>query len=198
MQKRGRAKKDQILVTSRQLFTDKNYFNVSTNEIARQAGVSIGTLYAYFSSKEDILIELLKNYNESFLPIFESINSKNSFYTFKTDTKVWLAALIEQLMNTEDQKFHLQIETLAITIPEAQTFLEVHNEKIKNLTYECFLYYADQTDVHEIKILATVVFDYLSALVDELLYHDHTSDEKEAIKQCGIDSIYTIIKTLLV
>lgn len=198
IQKRGRAKKDQILATSKQLFTDKNYFNVSTNEIARQAGVSIGTLYAYFSSKEDILIELLKDYNNSFMPVFESINSKDSFHAFKTDPKSWLTALIDQLISIEDPTFHLQIETLAITIPEAQTFLKAHNKKIKSLTYECFLYYANQTDVYKIKALATVVFDYVSALVDELLYTNHTSGEREVIKQCGIDSIYTIIKTLLV
>ena len=97
VQKRGKEKKNHILLTAQKLFTDKNYFEVSTNEIAVRAGVSIGTLYAYFSSKEDILTELLKNYDQSFLPIFEKVKSQESFQRFKTDTKAWLGALIDQL-----------------------------------------------------------------------------------------------------
>lgn len=70
IQKRGKDKKNRILLTAKELFVKNNYFNVSTNEIAKQAGVSIGTLYSYFSSKEDILTELLKDYSNSFLPVF--------------------------------------------------------------------------------------------------------------------------------
>ena len=193
IQKRGKDKKKRILLASKQLFIKNNYFNVSTNEIAKQAGVSIGTLYSYFSSKEDILTELLADYSNSFLPIFEKISSQTSFEAFKEDTKAWLESLVDQLVNSEDIEFHSQIEMLAYAIPKVCDFQNEYNEKLKNLTYECFLYYAQNTNVHEVKILSVVVFDYISALVDELLYNKHSISVKNDLKQCGINSIYTII-----
>ena len=46
-QKRSIAKKNLIKRTALLLFSEKSYANVSTNEIAKTAGVSIGSLYSY-------------------------------------------------------------------------------------------------------------------------------------------------------
>ena len=100
---------------------------------------------------------------------------------------------MDQLLDSEDIEFHSQIEMLAYAIPGVRDFQNEYNEKLKNLTYECFLYYAQTTNVHEIKVLSVIVFDYISALVDELLYNKHSISEKDDIKKCGINSIYTII-----
>ena len=103
IQKRGKDKKNRILLTAKKLFIEKNYFEVSTNEIAKQTGVSIGTLYSYFSSKEDILAALLDDYNNSFLSILKKINNRESYQSFKSDTKSWLSYLIDQLTDAEDK-----------------------------------------------------------------------------------------------
>ncbi|GEO46155.1 TetR/AcrR family transcriptional regulator [Companilactobacillus kimchii] len=197
VQKRGKDKKNRILLTAKKLFIEKNYFEVSTNEIAKQTGVSIGTLYSYFSSKDDILAELLNDYNNSFLPILKKINNQESFQAFKTDTKSWLSYLIDQLTDAEDKEFHLQIEMLSFVVPKVFDLRKRHNDQITDLIYEYFLYYANNTTVHEIRFLSIIVFDYISALVDELLYNKHSSSEKDDIKKYGINSIHTVIKTHL-
>ncbi|CAJ2233825.1 TetR/AcrR family transcriptional regulator [Companilactobacillus paralimentarius] len=197
IQKRGKDKKNRILLTARKLFIEKNYFEVSTNEIAKQTGVSIGTLYSYFSSKDDILAALLNDYNNYFLLVLKKINDQKSFQTFKIDPKSWLSYLIDQLTDAEDKEFHLQIEMLSFVVPKVFDLRKKHNDQIVSLIYEYFLYYANDTDVHEIRLLSTIIFDYISALVDELLYNKHLPSEKEDIKRYGIDSIYTIIKTHL-
>nr|WP_320114126.1 TetR/AcrR family transcriptional regulator [uncultured Desulfuromonas sp.] len=43
-----------ILATALHLFTTKGYFNTSVHDIKHQAGISIGAVYHYFKSKEDI------------------------------------------------------------------------------------------------------------------------------------------------
>lgn len=48
-----------LLKKSLNLFTRKGYGNVSMREIAAEIGVSTGTLYHYFPSKENILAEML-------------------------------------------------------------------------------------------------------------------------------------------
>ncbi|MEW6267515.1 MAG: TetR/AcrR family transcriptional regulator [Thermodesulfobacteriota bacterium] len=41
------------------LFSDKDFHQVNMRAISRRSGVSIGTIYRYFSSKEDLLFSIL-------------------------------------------------------------------------------------------------------------------------------------------
>ncbi|WP_032801709.1 TetR/AcrR family transcriptional regulator, partial [Streptococcus sobrinus] len=45
-QERSIEKREKILKTAKDLFSEKVYFNVTTNEIAKTAGLSVGTLYS--------------------------------------------------------------------------------------------------------------------------------------------------------
>lgn len=193
MQKRALEKKNKILVTSRKLFSDKNYFNVSTNEIAKEAGISIGTLYSYYKSKEDILIDLVEAYHQTFLSVFSEINQPESLALFKSDPKVWLKNLVSKLLTIEDAAFHQEIEILAVSVPEVKRVVLDQQEKMKNLTYEHFLFYANKTNPHQIKILAVILFDFISSLVDELLYVSHSNEESEEILEMGINAIHSLI-----
>jgi AcrR family transcriptional regulator len=51
--------RQELLEKSFHLFTRKGYSNVSMKEIADEIGVSTGTLYHYFPSKEKILAEMI-------------------------------------------------------------------------------------------------------------------------------------------
>lgn len=53
------AKRDQILGGAREVFLASGFDGASMGEIARQAGVSKGTLYVYFESKEDLFAALV-------------------------------------------------------------------------------------------------------------------------------------------
>lgn len=59
IQKRSKEKKEKIKDIAIKLFSQKGYHNVSTNEIAKNAGISIGTLYNYFFDKKAIYDELV-------------------------------------------------------------------------------------------------------------------------------------------
>jgi AcrR family transcriptional regulator len=55
------AKRRQILDGARDVFLNLGFDAASMNEIARAAGVSKGTLYVYFSSKEALFEELIRD-----------------------------------------------------------------------------------------------------------------------------------------
>lgn len=57
-------KRKEILTSAKALFTEKGFHNTKMNEIAVNAGVGKGTLYEYFSSKQDIFDEFcIENVN---------------------------------------------------------------------------------------------------------------------------------------
>lgn len=64
-EKRGDARKKEILDTAEQLFASNGFDNTSTNDIIKTIGIARGTLYHHFSSKEDILDAVIDRINEN-------------------------------------------------------------------------------------------------------------------------------------
>jgi AcrR family transcriptional regulator len=59
-QERARETVEAILVAATHILVRKGYTRTTTNEIAEKAGVSVGSLYQYFPSKDAIAVELLR------------------------------------------------------------------------------------------------------------------------------------------
>jgi len=52
-------RKDQILNAAEQVFTEKGFDDARMDDIADQTGLSKGTMYLYFKSKDDLIIAIL-------------------------------------------------------------------------------------------------------------------------------------------
>ncbi len=57
---RARAKRDQIREGAQRLFLKKGFAGTSTDAIASEARVSKQTLYVYYTSKEDLLVDVMR------------------------------------------------------------------------------------------------------------------------------------------
>jgi AcrR family transcriptional regulator len=64
VQKRSFETRGKIIATSMELIAEIGYFALTTNEVARRAKVSIGSLYSYFSDKKDIMLACMEQYHE--------------------------------------------------------------------------------------------------------------------------------------
>lgn len=63
-QKRSRATYGALLDASASVFADKGFDATQTPDIARRAGVSVGTFYRYFADKRQAFIEMVQAYLE--------------------------------------------------------------------------------------------------------------------------------------
>ena len=61
---KGKRTKQQLYRCALELFREKGYDRVSVDEIVRKAGTAKGTFYIYFSSKADIITEMLRQYDD--------------------------------------------------------------------------------------------------------------------------------------
>jgi TetR/AcrR family transcriptional regulator, fatty acid metabolism regulator protein len=53
-------KRDALLRAAIDVFAERGFFNAQVADVARAAGVAAGTVYLYFRSKDDILIQLFE------------------------------------------------------------------------------------------------------------------------------------------
>ena len=64
-EQRSEKIKDKILDTLLELYSDKTFYKMTSDEISKTAGVSKRTLYKYFPSKEEMYLEMvLKCFNK--------------------------------------------------------------------------------------------------------------------------------------
>lgn len=74
-----KAKRKQIAKSTCELFIKKGFVNISVSEIAEVAGIGKGTVYEYFSNKEDIVFELMSCLQEDYDPkLLESLEKSQT------------------------------------------------------------------------------------------------------------------------
>ncbi|MBO0961084.1 TetR/AcrR family transcriptional regulator [Neobacillus sp. MM2021_6] len=67
-QERAQQKRNALIESGYALFNSKGYEQTTAKEIAAHAGVATGTFYRYFSDKRQLLMSLLEDKLEKFLP----------------------------------------------------------------------------------------------------------------------------------
>jgi AcrR family transcriptional regulator len=70
-QTRSKALVDAILTAGARVLVERGYARASTNRIADVAGVSVGSLYQYFPSKEALVAAIMKKHAETMVGVFE-------------------------------------------------------------------------------------------------------------------------------
>lgn len=69
LQERSRETVDVLLTTTARVLIEVGYDRASTNRIAEEAGISIGSLYQYFPNKEALVAELIRRQADKELQI---------------------------------------------------------------------------------------------------------------------------------
>lgn len=93
------SKKQLILEVALSSFSQKGYYSTSVQEIASQCGISKGSLYKYFSSKEELFIEICEYNQNQLFEKFASLDDQRF-----TTPKEWLQKHIEVQMEDFLQK----------------------------------------------------------------------------------------------
>ncbi len=96
-QERSLAMVATLLEAATRVFVKEGYAKATTNRIAKAAGVSVGSLYQYFPSKDAIAVELLRRYRDG---LVELVATRLSGATSETFDAV-VRDLIGELLRAE-------------------------------------------------------------------------------------------------
>jgi AcrR family transcriptional regulator len=67
-------KKADIFNCGKELFSSKGFKDTNVSDITKMAGIGVGTFYNYYSSKEQLFMEIYMKENEKLKKSFESID----------------------------------------------------------------------------------------------------------------------------
>jgi AcrR family transcriptional regulator len=93
-QERSQAMVATLLEAATRVFVKEGYAKATTNRIATAAGVSVGSLYQYFPSKDAIAVELLRRYREGLIDLIAARLSMATPETFADVVRSLLGELL--------------------------------------------------------------------------------------------------------
>ncbi len=191
-QKRSIEKKDKIVEKGFELMCENGYFNTSTNDIAKYAGVSTGIIYQYFNDKKEIFIEGIKNYSDTIMfPILDILKNNNLKFD-NLDTL--LDKLLDSFINkhTLSKKAHEEMMALSHLDEDiAQIFHDKEMVTTKKIVEVLEKNKIDSNNlIEKVHIIIGIVENYCH----EIVYHKHTSLNYNFMKQEVINVITNILK----
>ncbi|MBE5984065.1 MAG: TetR/AcrR family transcriptional regulator [Paenibacillaceae bacterium] len=188
-QTRSIKTKEKIRNVAYQLFCEKGYFKTTTNEIAKVAEVSIGSLYFYYRDKDMILVEILDRYNESFLKVHESMNVQLESY--RENPRLWITGFMEEMIKSHraSKEFNKELKILSHSMPEVSAVMEKQQETVRQTTLDYLKAFNDMLRVKDYEAASIVVVNIMSSLVDQIVFQDNPVDDSRIIKE-GVDAIH--------
>lgn len=190
-QVRGEKTKEKICTVAKRLFSQKGYYMVSTNEIAKEAGISVGTLYHHFRNREEILKQLITlemtKFNRLFR--FSPLQEKAFIDGLTKNRKKWLRELFADLIAGHEKEldFMRELDALTKTEPVVEKMQKEQNQALQR-KFADILKKADQNEkIKSPEVTAIVFYRYISALVEQVVFQENPRNE-EIIEE-GIDSL---------
>ncbi|MEH2371520.1 TetR/AcrR family transcriptional regulator [Nostoc sp.] len=168
-QARSQERVNQILDVAEQLFITEGYNATSTNAIAANAKVPIGSLYQFFPDKAAILYKLADRYNQQLHHLLVELNTPES-------KSLPLSSYMEQVIDTVNQFFtdypgyHAIFMPLQGSMPELEAidaaadaqliqdlamFISEHYPDLEPLIYEAIAFVL-------VKMIGTLLWTSLS------------------------------------
>jgi AcrR family transcriptional regulator len=169
-QARGERRIAQLLDAAASVFCTTGYTAASTNAIAREAGVSPGTLYQFFPNKEAIAIELgdrlLHQWRDSHGAALVAANQD-------LPLEQLLEAVLDPLItfNEENPAFAVLMHGPDIPGRISQEFDTVHAGLLERIE-EILAGYLPGTPAEEVHRVSTVSFAVFKAGLDLILAHE--------------------------
>src|SRR5271163_65770 len=72
-QERSRATVDALVEATARILVREGFDKASTNRIAEKAGVSVGSLYQYFPSKEALVAAVMERHSQELMQVVRSV-----------------------------------------------------------------------------------------------------------------------------
>lgn len=129
-------RRKQILDAAMELFDKNGVANVTMTQIAKQVGISKGTIYIYYQSKEDLLFRIMIQYIRTISAIDTSDTEKTGLQ-YIAEIINWAKAdyfaslVVKHIVGTFDQMFY---KSYPENLPAAQEYGEVIKNGMDHIT----------------------------------------------------------------
>jgi len=178
VQKRSIDKKNALLEAGLRLISQKGLHHINSKDIAKEAGVSIGSFYAYFKDKNTLFYELVQNYKDKTTfqenECLDSESPKEYIRTF-LNTKLELA---KQYPSAFHREIHYQRT-------RDQAIGQLYND-YKNAELKVFMALlngiSDYTNIKDTRTASNLAFNVYEEMITSVLEISDEIEQQELLE----------------
>ncbi|CAG4897298.1 TetR/AcrR family transcriptional regulator [Paraburkholderia gardini] len=176
-QGRSRATVDALIQATARILVRDGFDKASTNRIAEKAGVSVGSLYQYFPSKEALVAAVMKRHGEELMQVVRDALAEAAALPMEQAVRALVVAAMEA--HRIDPRLH---RVLAEQIPRMGRLenTEVLNGEIHALFRAWLDAHCDEFRPLDLGLAAFVCVTSIEALTHTAVVHHSESLSEEA------------------
>ena len=179
-QKRSLEKMELIRSAALALFSEKGYFSTTTNEIAKCAGLSIGTLYSYYRDKTDIYEDLVREHYEKTAAQAEEANFPEDLTPRQTVYLMISATMQSHFVNTAFQK---EMAALSSQSEELRAIEQKYRGNMSQSLAMMLAEYRDYYRISDFKTAAMLIQTSLEAVIHETVFYPNDYDKEKVLQE---------------
>ena len=179
-QKRSIEKKQRIKDDALKLMSEKGYFATSSNELAREAGVSIGTFYSYFKDKKELYAELVDDiYTAVLTPI--NLNELPDDLSIEETVQLYVTAVFRG--HEYQTAFQREISSLSKQSDEFRAIEMVHKSNILHVFSEALKACREELKPQDLETSTYIILTTVEAVIHDTLFHNGGKNKEAVIRE---------------
>ncbi len=192
-QQRSIEKKNRIMQAAERLFAERGFYSVNSNQIAAEAGVSVGSFYSYFKDKKTLLLDILTQFHKQF----------QSVVFTKPDDKKWgdwgLREVIRYYVQNTLKAFELSPDFFRVTYsmiyhdPEVKAIFDKAEEKEKHQILSILTQFEEKISVNDMEAAVMMVYSSTANVIHRLKLLQLNMDETRLIKEL-VEMLYRYLR----
>jgi AcrR family transcriptional regulator len=187
-QERSRQTKRRLIVAGERLFSQKGFHHTTSKEIATEAGVAIGSFYAYFVDKKALFIDVLKRHDEQ---VFDSISAVRLEDIGNTNPRGLLTALIKAIIVAHEisPEFHRELTVMVHSDPEIRAVMDGWQEEATARIRGTLALWKDLIRTKDLEAAAVLIYETLEAVVHRVKLYGLDMKEERLVHELS-DMLY--------
>jgi AcrR family transcriptional regulator len=183
IQERGKEKKAAIIITARRLFNERGYDAVTSNLIAYESGVAIGTFYSYFKDKNGVLIEVARGYFSDVQE--ELLSSIRGISESPPDLRETVNGLITAIWKTHQNDKRLQREIIILSLKDKniEALIRANDTEMDDLIGRLFSLYADRINIDDREAALRLIRDIVHEVIHRIILMPGPIEPERVLEQ---------------
>lgn len=161
------------------LFSANGYYKTNSKEIAKLAGVSIGSFYSYFEDKKILLKEILNYYIDQTMSLEENQDEKSLIK--EMDYDLFVRNMI--LRHEFSEGFFQQVTLLANTDEEIEKIYSDYRSRLLKQIDTMLIQHRDDLSESEISAISIILYSATEGAIHKIKFHRENVEEEVLIQQ---------------
>lgn len=181
-QTRSIETKQAIIAAGTKLFAEFGYHKINTKDIAKEAGVSIGSFYGYYEDKKQLLIEIMIIYKAAILES-STCSSKDNSCAYPPETI--LSYFIDKRLEVSEAyplAFIMELKHLCFRDPDIKMVFDQYYEQ----ELEIFTHFLDtfktQLAISDLSVAAEIIYQINDNMLTAYLSENNSEKRMQLVE----------------